>query len=74
MFAITGAEALLVALWLIGVVCAFANYSRGHRGLSGVALIAVAVVVPVLGSLVAVAVFGMNVRGGARRPEHPVTR
>jgi len=48
MFAINGPEALLSVLWLLGVVLAVVNYARGHRGLSGVALIAAAVAVPVL--------------------------
>jgi|tagenome__1003787_1003787.scaffolds.fasta_scaffold19906701_1 hypothetical protein len=74
MFAMNGPEALLTVLWLIGVVFAVANYGRGHRGLSGVALIAVAFVVPVLGSLAAIAVFVLNARGGVvRRGDHPVT-
>ncbi len=65
MFAINGTEAVLAVLWLVGTACAVADYIRGHRGLRGVALIAAAVVVPVLGSLLAVAVFAMNMRGGA---------
>jgi hypothetical protein len=65
-FAINGTEAVLTALWLIGTALAVANYTRGHRGLRGVALIAAAVVVPVLGSLLAVAVFAMHLRGGAQ--------
>jgi hypothetical protein len=60
MFAINGPEALTSALWLIGVVCAVASYSQGRRGLGGVGLIAAAVVVPVLGSLLAIAVFVMQ--------------
>ena len=74
MFAINGTEALLVALWLIGVACAVANYTHGHRGLRAVALIAAAVVVPVLGSLLAVAVFAVHKRGRVQHPDHPVTR
>lgn len=74
MFAMNGTEALLAALWLIGIACSVANYTHGHRGLSGVTLIAAAVVVPVLGSLLAVAVFVMHVRGGAQHADHPLTR
>lgn len=74
MFAINGAEALLAALWLIGVVCAVANLARGRRGPSGVALLAAAIVVPVLGSLLAVAVFVMHMRGTADRADPPVAR
>ena len=71
MFAINGPEALLAVLWLVGVVFAVANYGRGHRGLSGVALVAAAFVVPVLGSLAAVAVFLLNMRGDtAHRADH----
>jgi L-cystine uptake protein TcyP (sodium:dicarboxylate symporter family) len=79
MFAINGTEALLSALWLIGLVCAVASYSQGRRGLGGAALIAAAVVVPVLGSLLAVAVFVMqrlfvmHMRGRVHRGDHPVT-
>jgi hypothetical protein len=73
-FAINGTEALLVALWLVGVACAIANHTHGRRGLRGVALIAAAVVVPVLGSLLAVTVFAMHTRGGAHRADHPATR
>ncbi len=68
MFAVTATEALLLVLWLIGVGCAVAVYTDGRRGLRGVALIAVAVVVPVLGSLLAVAVFAVHGRGAARQP------
>jgi hypothetical protein len=73
MFAINGTEALLAAVCLVGVVCAVASYSQGRCGLGGVMLIAAAVVVPVLGSLLAVAVFAMNMRGRAH-PDHPATR
>jgi hypothetical protein len=74
MFAINGPEALTTLLWLVGVVFAVANYGRGHRGLGGVALIAAAVVVPVLGSLAAIAVFLLNMRSDTvRREDHPVT-
>lgn len=74
MFALTGSEALLAALWLLGVGCAVAAYTHGRRGLRGVALIAAAAVVPVLGSLLAVAVFAMHMRGSARRADHQVTQ
>jgi hypothetical protein len=74
MFGINGTEALLVALWFIGIASAIAAYVNGHRGLRGVMLIAVAVVVPVLGSLLAVAVFAMHVRREAQHADHPVTR
>jgi hypothetical protein len=71
MFAINGPEGLLLVLWLIGVVCAVANYSLGRRGLGGVLLVAAAIVVPVVGSLFAVVVFALDER--ARRSNHPAT-
>ena len=74
MFAVDGTEGLLLALWLIGVVCAIADYSRGFRGLGGLALIGTAVVIPVVGSLLAVVVFMMDMRGRAHRADHSVTR
>ncbi len=74
MFGINGTEAVLVALWFIGVASAIATYAHGHRGLRGAMLIAIAVVVPVLGSLLAVAVFALHMRREARHADHPVTR
>ena len=74
MFGVNATEAFLVALWFIGTGCAVANYAQGQRGLRGAVLIAVAAVVPVLGSLTAVAVFVTNLR---RRPQHadpPIAR
>jgi multisubunit Na+/H+ antiporter MnhG subunit len=71
MFGINGVEALFVVLWLVGIACAVADHQRGHRR---AVLIAVAVVVPVLGSLLAVAVFAAHYRGGAHHVDPPVTR
>ncbi len=71
MFAINGPEGLLLVLWLIGVVCAVANYALSRRGLGGVLLVAAAIAVPVVGSLFAVVVFALDER--ARRSNHPAT-
>lgn len=70
MFAINVPEGLLLVLWLIGAVCAVANYSMGRRGLGGALLIAAAFLVPVVGSLFASIVFALDER--TRRAGHPV--
>lgn len=62
MFSINGVEAFLAVLWLTGLACALADFTRGHRGASGVLVIAAAVVVPIVGSLLAFTAFLMHSR------------
>ena len=70
MFAINGPEGLLLVLWLIGVVCAVANYALSRRGLGGVLLVA-GHRGPGGGLSFAVVVFALDER--ARRSNHPAT-
>jgi hypothetical protein len=74
MFGVNATEAFLVALWLIGIGCAVAGCAHGRHGLRGAALIVVAVVVPVLGSLLAVAVYVTHLRGTPQHADPPVLR
>jgi ABC-type siderophore export system fused ATPase/permease subunit len=65
MFAVNRLEVVVLVLWLVGIICALAYLARSSRRMAGVALVAVAIVVPVAGSLVAVAVFAMHARRGS---------
>lgn len=69
MFELTGIEVLVVMLWLIGVVVAVDGYRRGDRGPGGVAVILAALVIPVVGSLVALA----RAAGSRARDAHSTT-
>jgi hypothetical protein len=62
MFAINGLEVLLAVVWLAGIACAVTRFVHGRRGISGVAIVAAAVMVPILGSLLAIGMFAVNRR------------
>ncbi|GAA6525367.1 hypothetical protein [Intrasporangium sp. DVR] len=70
MFDLTGVEVLVVVVWLIGVVVAVDGYRRGDRGPRGVAVILLAIAVPVVGSLLAL----VRAVGRRTRSAHSTTR
>ncbi|WP_323099420.1 hypothetical protein [Intrasporangium sp. YIM S08009] len=62
MFDLNWVQAVMAVLWLVGVICAVTAFARGRRGLGGIFLVAAALVVPVLGSLLAVGIVALNSR------------
>lgn len=62
MFEINWQEALLLVVWLAGVIAAITVYANGRRGLRGALLIAAAVLVPILGALLAITVLVLDSR------------
>jgi hypothetical protein len=67
MFALTLPEIALVVVWVLGLGAAVAAASLGGSRLKGVGLIAVALIIPVLGSLIAVVVLAARLRGRSSR-------
>ena len=67
MFALTLPESALAVMWALGLMAAIVAASLWGSRLKGVGLIAVALIVPVLGSLIAVVVLAALLRGRSSR-------
>lgn len=65
MFAITAAEALLLVVWTVGVVAAVYGAGSISSRRRQLALLVTALVLPVLGSVIAIAVAGAVVVRGS---------
>lgn len=63
MFALNGTEIAISILWLLGVIAAVLSWPRLGSVRHRVALLIAAVVLPVIGSLVALAVFAAVASG-----------
>jgi len=80
--ALNGTEIAVLALWLVGVVAALFSWPQLTSARHRIGLLVVAVVLPVVGSLVAVTTLaGLSWRGAhrlndrnLRRPCRPVAR
>ncbi|MFC8732555.1 hypothetical protein ACFT5B_08865 [Luteimicrobium sp. NPDC057192] len=57
MFELSPAEAVVVVAWLVGIGCAVARVRAAGPRLTSLGVLALAVVVPVVGSLLAMAAF-----------------
>ncbi len=67
MFALTLPEIALVVVWVLGLGAAIAAASLLGSRLKGIGLFAVALIIPVLGSLIAAAVLAALLRGRSSR-------
>ncbi|GAA4416568.1 hypothetical protein GCM10023169_11620 [Georgenia halophila] len=75
MFALNATEVMVVVLWILGVAAALAAWPMTSNLLQRIALIFVAIAVPVVGSAAVMAiVLVMGLRGrGRRHPAGPRT-
>lgn len=68
MFEITTTEAMLTALWIAGIMLAGFKFVR-QRDSRSVAILVAAVLLPVIGSLLTIAVYSLgNARHGRTHP------
>lgn len=66
-FAINPLEVVVVTLWLLGLFCAIMSFRRIRSAPLGILLIAVALLVPLVGGLAAIAVYALLVLRDRKR-------